>query len=133
MATRRCRPRPAVELRPSSFMTSPRLADDTRNAGMMPVINAVNEATINVNRRTVRSTVASCASGTPADDRILGPQIVRSSSMVLVIFAIRPRGGSQSCQSNPATRVPVDLGEALGTRLLLDGGRLPFGDPTMPA
>ena len=53
MATRRCRPRPAVALRPSSFMTSPGLADDTRNAGMMPVINAVNEATINVNRRTV--------------------------------------------------------------------------------
>ena len=30
---------------------------------MMPVITAVNEATINVNRRTVRSTVASCAKG----------------------------------------------------------------------
>ena len=66
MATSRCRLRPAVELRASSFMTSPGFADETRNAGMMPVINAVSEATINVNRRTVRSTVASCASGTSA-------------------------------------------------------------------
>jgi len=78
-------------------------------------------------------TERACNSGEPADGRIVGPQVVKSAAVVLVIFAVRPRGGGQRCPSNPATRVTVDLGEALGARLLLDGGRLPFGDPTQPA
>lgn len=71
-----------------------------------------------------------CNSGQPADGRIVGPQIIKSADTVLVIFAVRPRPGAQSCPSNPATRVGVDLGEPLGARKLLDGGRLPPGDPT---
>lgn len=73
-----------------------------------------------------------CNSGQPADGRIVGPQIIKSADTVLVIFAVRPRPGSQSCPSNPATRIGVDLGEPLGGRTLLDGGRLPPGDPTKP-
>jgi hypothetical protein len=53
--------------------------------------------------------------------------------MVLVVFAVRPLPGlTFTCQGNPSTRVPVDLGEALGDRQLLDGGQLPFGDPLEP-
>jgi len=68
---------------------------------------------------------------TPAG-RIVGPQIVKSADTVLVIFAVRPRPGGQTCPSNPSTRIRVDLGEPLGERTLLDGGRLPPGDPTQP-
>lgn len=77
-------------------------------------------------------TELSCNSGKPADGRIVGPEIVRSETTVLVIFAVRPRPGVQDCPSNPATRVTVDLGEPLGDRELLDGGRLPPGDPGEP-
>jgi hypothetical protein len=79
-------------------------------------------------------TERACSSGEPAAGRIVGPQIVKSAEMVLVIFAVRAEDArGPRCPANPASRVTVDLGEALGARLLLDGGRLPFGDPTLPA
>ncbi len=77
-------------------------------------------------------TEMNCNSGQPADGRIVGPRIVVRTEDVLVIFAVRPRPGGQRCPSNPSTRVTVDLGEPLGQRVLLDGGRLPPGDPTKP-
>ncbi len=77
-------------------------------------------------------TEMSCNSGQPADGRIVGPQIVRTADTVLVVFAVRPRPGGHDCQGNPSTRVTVDLGEPLGDRALLDGGRLPPGDPAIP-
>jgi len=77
-------------------------------------------------------TELSCNSGQPADGRVVGPQIVSSAETFLVIFAVRPRPGGQDCQANPSTRVRVDLGEPLGDRKLLDGGRFPPGDPAQP-
>jgi hypothetical protein len=78
-------------------------------------------------------TELSCNSGQPADGRFVGPQLVKTAESILVIFAVRPRpGGFQTCPSNPSTRIPVDLGEPLGARKLLDGGRLPPGDPAKP-
>jgi hypothetical protein len=78
-------------------------------------------------------TEMACNSGKAADGRIVGPQFVKSPASILVIFAVRPRpGGFQTCPSNPATRVQADLGEPLGNRKLLDGSRLPPGDPTEP-
>jgi hypothetical protein len=74
-------------------------------------------------------TEMNCNGGQPADGRIVGPQVVRSDDTVLVIFAVRPRPGAQTCPSNPSTRIRVDLGEPLGDRTLMDGGRLPPGDP----
>ena len=74
-----------------------------------------------------------CASGRPADGRIVGPDVVGVNSLVLVTFAVRSLGdGAQSCQGNPASRVTVDLGEPLGTRTLLDGGTLPPREPVAP-
>ena len=78
-------------------------------------------------------TEMSCNSGQPADGRIVGPQIVKTAETVLLTFAIRPRSGDfQTCPSNPSTRIRADLGEPLGNRTLLDGGRVPPGDPTQP-
>jgi hypothetical protein len=48
------------------------------------------------------------------------------------MFAVRPLPGGQDCPSNPPTRVTIDLGQPLGDRTLLDGGRLPPGDPAQP-
>ncbi len=76
-------------------------------------------------------TEMSCNSGQPADGRIVGPQVIATADTVLVVFAVRPRPGGHDCQGNPAARVTVDLGEPLGNRALLDGGRLPPGDPAM--
>jgi hypothetical protein len=86
------------------------------------------------NTRTFEALVMErdCASGRPADGRIVGPDVEGVNSLVLVTFAVRPLGGLQTCPSNPATRVTVDLGEPLGTRTLLDGGTLPPREPVAP-
>ena len=78
-------------------------------------------------------TEQACASGRKADGRVIGPIVVPTADMVLVFFGVHPLPGAQDCPSNPSTRVPVDLGEPLGTRKLLDGGHLPFADPAKPA
>lgn len=79
-----------------------------------------------------------CASGQSSQGRIVGPEVVNSGNTVLVVFGVRSLGGPgsingipivQTCQSNPSTRVTVDLGQPLGNRALLDGGSLPFADP----
>ncbi|MEW5992484.1 MAG: hypothetical protein AB1736_14235 [Chloroflexota bacterium] len=72
-----------------------------------------------------------CASGQSSEGRVVGPQVIRTNDQVLVTFAVRSLGGGD-CPSNPSTRVPVDLGEPLGDRDLLDAGELPFRDPTVP-
>ena len=77
-------------------------------------------------------TERACASGRNATGRIIGPVVVPTADMVLVFFGVHPRPGVQDCQGNPSTRVPVDLGQRLGSRKLLDGGHLPFGDPVNP-
>ena len=77
-------------------------------------------------------TERTCAGGRSADGRILGPQVVTSNATVLVIFTVRPLGGAQTCPSNPASRVQVDIGVALGNRTLFDGGTLPLHNPTKP-
>jgi hypothetical protein len=72
----------------------------------------------------------SCAGGKTADGRVVGPQLVKSESTILVIFAVRSLAGAQTCQGGaPLTRVTVDLGESLGDRQLLDGGQFPPADP----
>ena len=73
-----------------------------------------------------------CASGRPADGRIVGPDVVGVNSLVLVTFAVRSQRGAHTCQGNPASRVTVDLGEPLGGRTLLDGGTLPPRQPVEP-
>jgi hypothetical protein len=77
-------------------------------------------------------TERSCAGGQSSEGRVAGPQVVASDTKILVIFTVRSLGGLQTCPSNPSTRVHVDLGVPLGTRALLDGGSLPFADPTRP-
>jgi hypothetical protein len=80
---------------------------------------------------TAQVTERDCASGQSSEGRVVGPDILELGNEVLVTFAVRPLGGDmQSCPSNPATRVEVDLGSPLGDRQLLDGGTLPPGDPT---
>jgi hypothetical protein len=72
----------------------------------------------------------SCASGATAEGRVVGPQLVKTESTILVIFAVRSLAGAQDCQGGaPLTRVTVDLGESLGNRQLLDGGQFPPADP----
>jgi hypothetical protein len=81
---------------------------------------------------TALVTERDCASGTPSEGRVVGPDILEVGNEVLVTFAVRPLGGeTQTCPGNPATRVVVNLDSPLGDRQLLDGGTLPPGDPTI--
>ena len=75
-------------------------------------------------------TEAACASGQSSADRIVGPDIQVSADEIVVTFGVRTQlGVSQTCPSNPPTRVAVRLPEALGDRALLDGGREPPEEP----
>ena len=76
-------------------------------------------------------TERSCASGRSSEGRIAGPDILEVDDLLLVTFAVRSLGDGGTCQSNPATRVNVDLGEPLGDRRVRDGGALPPRDPAV--
>lgn len=70
-----------------------------------------------------------CASGQSSADRIVGPDIQVSADEIVVTFGVRGQLGAQACPGNPPTRVAVRLPEALGDRVLLDGGREPPEEP----
>jgi hypothetical protein len=70
-----------------------------------------------------------CASGQSSAGRIVGPDIQVSGDEIVVTFGVRAPLGAATCQSNPPTRVAVHLPEALGDRLLLDGGHQPPEEP----
>lgn len=53
-----------------------------------------------------------------------------SADEIVVTFRVTGLlGAGQDCQGNPPTRVAVRLPEALGNRVLLDGGREPPEEP----
>ena len=74
-------------------------------------------------------TEMACASGQSSADRIVGPDIQVSADEIVVTFGVRARLGAGTCPGNPPTRVAVRLPEALGDRVLLDGGRQPPEEP----
>jgi hypothetical protein len=66
-----------------------------------------------------------CNSGQDASGRVVQNVQYRDDAVV-VTLAIRPAGGMfQNCQANPATPYVVSLDQAVGNRLLQDGGRWP--------
>ena len=70
-----------------------------------------------------------CASGQSSEGRIVGPLLLFDGDRVLVAFGVRRLPGDvQTCQGNPPTPMLLDLGQALGDRLLIDAGHLPFVD-----
>jgi hypothetical protein len=77
-------------------------------------------------------TERACAGGRSADGRVVEPWVAADPEQVVVVFAVVASEGMPTCPSNPASRVTVDLGEPLGERILLDGGRFPAGDPAEP-
>ena len=66
-----------------------------------------------------------CNSGRDASGRVVQSVAYRDDAVV-VTLALRPDGDTMhSCQSNPATPYVVRLDQAVGNRLLQDGGRWP--------
>jgi hypothetical protein len=71
----------------------------------------------------------SCASGMTAEGRIAPPDIELRDGAVVVTIGVIPVPGIQTCEGNPPTPYTIELDEALGDRVLLDGGNHP---PTRP-
>ncbi len=78
-------------------------------------------------------TERACAGGQSSEGRVVGPEITYADDTVTVTFGVRPRGGAQTCPSNPPTAVAVTLSEPLGDRRLLDGGSDPPREPPICA
>jgi hypothetical protein len=67
-------------------------------------------------------TEPACNSGQDAEGRIEVVSIEESDERVAVLLGVRPRGGGQTCPSNPATPFTVTLAEPLGSREVVDAG-----------
>ena len=109
----------------------PRIA--LRGAGaagwLLPEDEVVNRTTTTF---TALVTERSCTGGSSSEGRVREPLVIYEPDRVVVIFTVDPLpSGAYNCQGNPSTRVRVDLSEPLRDRRLLDGGRFPFGDPTL--
>jgi hypothetical protein len=65
-----------------------------------------------------------CNSGQDASGRIV-QNVQYGDDAVVVTLAVRPRGGAQTCQGNPATPFVVHLDQPVGSRSLQDGGLWP--------
>jgi hypothetical protein len=72
-----------------------------------------------------------CASGKSPAGRVLPPVISASDVTISVMMAIRHRPGSQDCSGNSPMAITIDLGEAIGSRKLLDAGEFPPRDATV--
>jgi hypothetical protein len=66
-----------------------------------------------------------CASGRSAEGRVADPAIAVDAGSVTIYFAVKVLPGGGRCPGNPPLRVDVELPEALGNRILLDGGAFP--------
>ena len=64
-----------------------------------------------------------CNSGQTADGRVKLVSLVETEESVTVTVGVKPRGGDQTCPSNPATPYTVKLAAPLGERTLIDGTR----------
>jgi hypothetical protein len=67
---------------------------------------------------------AACASGRTAEGRIEAAATYEADVVVIEI-AVRPLGGSQDCQGNPATPYVVELTQPLGQREVAGMTHLP--------
>ncbi|CAN5242777.1 hypothetical protein BH23ACT9_BH23ACT9_10260 [soil metagenome] len=77
-----------------------------------------------------------CASGQPADGRVVVQDLDVTGSDVTVTLGIIPVAGGAGCPSNPPTPFTVELPEPLSDRQLIDGSTgsppsLPDGGPTI--
>lgn len=70
-------------------------------------------------------TELACASGESAEGRVADPAIAVDAGSVTIYFAVKTLPGGGRCPSNPPLRLDVDLPEALGNRILLDGSAFP--------
>jgi len=65
-------------------------------------------------------TEQSCNSGTDAAGRIEIVSVEETDDRVSLVLGVRPRGGNQTCPSNPATPFTVELSAPLGDRVVVD-------------
>jgi hypothetical protein len=72
-----------------------------------------------------------CNSGEDASGRIVVSSLDANDTNVTAVIAVRPRGGGQTCPSNPETPFVLQLPEPLGNRALFDGSSVPPRDATV--
>lgn len=72
-----------------------------------------------------------CASGQPATDRV-EVEVDESADEIRLIVGVQPPRGDQTCPSNPATPVTVELDEPVGERRVVDASRHPPAEVTGP-
>lgn len=74
-----------------------------------------------------------CSSGTPTTGRVSEPVITTGTTSVSITIGVRPLAGDQTCPLPRGTPIVVTLPEPLGSRTLIDGGRVPPAPPRPPS
>ena len=77
-------------------------------------------------------TEMACNSGEDAEGRVAVASLRETDDVVEVVIAVRPRGGGQTCPSNPPTPFTLTLDDPLGDRELLDASVVPPRPITTP-
>jgi len=76
-------------------------------------------------RVSVLANEVNCASGLPPDGREVLPVVIGDDAAVTITVLVESVVGGAECPSNPDFELQVDLGGALGGRILLDGSQVP--------
>lgn len=79
------------------------------------------------------ATEQACNSGQGAEGRLRVVELVESTTAVRLLVAVEPRGGEQSCPSNPATPFTIELDSPLGERTISDMRVTPEQELTEPS
>lgn len=74
-----------------------------------------------------------CASGQPPVGRAIVPVITADAERVTITVLVEPVAGGAACPTNPWFPYVIDLGEALGDRVLYDGAVVPALERPWPA
>jgi hypothetical protein len=77
-------------------------------------------------------TERSCSSGEDAEGRVRLVRLVETATTVDIVLAVDPRGGDQTCPSNPPTPFGIELAAPLAGRTVLDASVVPARPLTRP-
>lgn len=86
----------------------------------------LGEAAVDSRSSTIELLVVeqACNSGQGAAGRV-SVEVETDVDEVRLVVGVKPRGGVQTCPSNPPTPVTVELDEPLGDRRVVDASRYP--------
>ncbi len=77
---------------------------------------------------SVIATELACTGATPVGDRLRDPIVTLTGSEVRILLTANPLEGEQTCPGNPSQDIIIELDEAIGERVIVDGRTTDLGE-----